>query len=150
MISAASGEFFQASLVFSGFPELSNRVSVGSESGEGTPLAVSDGPRPRMSTFLAMSPVTMKPAMQTRSPVSTNTRVEIFSALEGEGGGLMIELKAVIAIRKWPAVVGCLSSQKMYWSGFTSASCDGLVRFVNPKRGPLLKIRTTSAQTSGR
>ena len=72
--------------------ELSNNVSVGSTSGAGTPLAVSDGPRPRMRTFLETSPVTMNPAMETRSPTSTNMRVEMLSAFEGDGGGLTIVL----------------------------------------------------------
>src|SRR4051812_33920033 len=131
MISAASGESFQSSLVIWTLPEWSNNVSVGLASGVGTPLAASDGPIPRITTFFAMSPVMIKPAIDTRSPVSTKTRVEMFCAREGDGGGFVIVSKAVFARRKCPAVVGCLSSQKTYWSGLPSESWHGLVMLVN-------------------
>src|ERR1041385_1481640 len=92
MISAASADFFQSSFVATALPLLSNNVTVGLASGVGTPLLESDGPIPRIRTFFAMSPVIINPAMETRSPVSTNIRVEIFRAFEGDGGGLTIAL----------------------------------------------------------
>ena len=81
------------------FPDASNKVRVGSASALGTPLAVSDGPMPRMRTFFEMSPVTMKPAMETRSPVSTKTRVAILSALAGGVNGIVSASLAPFAVQ---------------------------------------------------
>ena len=47
-----------------------DNVIIGFASGVGTPLFESDGPRPRINTFFAVSPVTVNPAMETRSPVT--------------------------------------------------------------------------------
>src|SRR5436190_8317961 len=118
-ISAASADFIQSSLVEIVFPALSNKVRVGLASGVGTPLAESDGPMPRSRTFLAMSPVTMNPAIATLSPVSTKTRVARLTAFPGGVNGRVRASFAPLAVQKCPAVVGCLSSQKRYRSGLT-------------------------------
>src|SRR5205823_5123494 len=56
------------------------------------PKAVSDGPIPRTATFLGAFPVIINPAISTLSPVSTRSRVEMFSANAGEGVGVGVSV----------------------------------------------------------
>jgi energy-coupling factor transporter ATP-binding protein EcfA2 len=74
--------FFQSSLTTSvELPWCSSRIG----SGKTEPTPLSDGPIPRIITFLGAVPVMMKPAIRTFSPESTRIRVEILSNCNGGG-----------------------------------------------------------------
>src|ERR1700719_2876579 len=66
-----------------------------------TPLRlnlVSDGPSPRTTTFLEVLPVMIKPAMATRSPVSTRARVDRFRALVGVGVAVGVAVAVAVGV----------------------------------------------------
>ena len=94
----------------------------------------------------------MNPAMETRSPVSTKTRVAIFSALDKGAGGMR---ERVIGAFRNPIMAGGggmnVVPEDVNWSGFALelSWADSLV-LVNPYLGPSLKRRMVSVQISGR
>ena len=65
----------QLSLVLSKTPLELNNFSTGSVIAPATPARLSDGPRPRISTFLATLPLMTNPPIVTFSPVCTKVRV---------------------------------------------------------------------------
>src|SRR4051812_27026244 len=88
--SSVSGRSRQLSLRAITWPLESRNSRMGSLNGFVMPAWARDGPTARTATFLSAVPVIIKPPIITFSPVSTRTRVEIFSGFGAATLGLAV------------------------------------------------------------
>ena len=96
---AACWVSLQLSLAKIKAPLLLRNSRVGSANALGTPVPASEGPMARMSTVFETVPVTMKPPINTLSPVCTTPRVEIFAKPQlGTGVGVGVGVPVAVAV----------------------------------------------------